>query len=144
MPTLRRPLSAAALGVVLGLLAMTLGCTAPAGGTPTAPSSTPAAPAATPAGTSTSSVPQEVLDLVVNDLIRRSGGSMPGNMRVVSAQAVTWPDSCMGVIAPGRACAQVIVPGYRVVMEVGGREYQYHTDGPPQWLGGKRALLITP
>lgn len=35
---------------------------------------------------------------------------------VVRADAVDWPDGCLGVALPGLACTQVITPGYRVVL----------------------------
>lgn len=35
---------------------------------------------------------------------------------VVRVEAVDWPDACLGVALPGIACAQVVTPGYRVVL----------------------------
>ena len=38
------------------------------------------------------------------------------------------PNSCLGVSSPDAMCAQVITPGYRVVLEANGRQYEYHTN----------------
>ena len=46
----------------------------------------------------------------------------------VSIQAVEWPDAALGCPSPGESYAQVITPGYRVVLEVDGLEYELHTD----------------
>ena len=48
---------------------------------------------------------------------------------VVSVAAVEWPDACLGVSLPGMACAEVITPGFNVVLEANeGKLYEYHTD----------------
>jgi len=47
---------------------------------------------------------------------------------VKAAEAVQWPDSSLGCPQPGMMYAQVITPGFRVVLEVAGQTYEYHTD----------------
>ena len=49
-------------------------------------------------------------------------------IRQVRFEAVTWRDSCMGVVTPGVGCLEVITPGYRIVLEAGGAQYEYHTN----------------
>jgi hypothetical protein len=44
------------------------------------------------------------------------------------AEAVEWPDSCLGIVRIEALCAQGIVPGYRVVLEAEGQAYEYHTN----------------
>jgi hypothetical protein len=46
----------------------------------------------------------------------------------VSVEAVQWPDSCLGIPQPGRVCAQVIIPGYRIVFSYRQQLYEVHTD----------------
>lgn len=46
---------------------------------------------------------------------------------VVRVEEVDWPDACLGAARPDEACAQVLTPGYRVVVEAGGRTIEYHT-----------------
>lgn len=52
----------------------------------------------------------------------------PAAIQVISVEEVQWPDGCLGVRTPGVFCIQIVVPGYRVVLEVDGRRYIYHTD----------------
>lgn len=51
----------------------------------------------------------------------------PASISVVSADSVDWPDACLGVPTPG-ACAQVITPGYRIILSVSGQSYEFHTN----------------
>lgn len=41
---------------------------------------------------------------------------------------VEWNDASLGCPQPGMMYAQVITPGYRVVLAVDGKSYEYHTD----------------
>lgn len=52
----------------------------------------------------------------------------PDTITLVSVERVRWPDGCLGVQTPGMMCTMVITPGYRVILEVGGKQYEYHTD----------------
>ena len=47
-------------------------------------------------------------------------------VRVVTAEEVTWPDGSLGCPQPGMAYTQALVPGYRVVVEVNGEELHFH------------------
>jgi hypothetical protein len=54
---------------------------------------------------------------------------------LVEAEAVQWRDSSLGCPQPGMMYAQVITPGYRIVLEVGGEQYAYHgAEGRPPAL----------
>lgn len=55
-------------------------------------------------------------------------------INVVSVEEVEWPDSCLGVSSPDVMCLQVIMPGYRVILESNGRRYEYHTDESGQQI----------
>ena len=52
----------------------------------------------------------------------------PDTIKLVSVEAVEWPDGCLGVHTPGVMCTMVITPGYRVVLEAGGKQYEFHTN----------------
>jgi hypothetical protein len=56
---------------------------------------------------------------------------------LVKAEAVQWPDSSLGCPEPGMMYAQVITPGYRVVLDYAGKEYEYHA-------GNNRVTLCEP
>ena len=45
-----------------------------------------------------------------------------------STEAVDWPDDCLGVVDEGLVCAQVITPGFRVILEANGRQVEYRTN----------------
>ena len=47
---------------------------------------------------------------------------------LISTEAVEWPDGCLGVHRIDVMCTQAIVPGYRIILEAAGREYEVHTN----------------
>jgi hypothetical protein len=49
-------------------------------------------------------------------------------INLASLEAVEWRNTSLGCPQPGMMYAQVIVPGYRVMLEAGGQRYEYHTD----------------
>ena len=55
-------------------------------------------------------------------------GLAPGSVRVDRVEARDWPDSSLGCPQPGMMYAQVITPGYLVVISGSGRSLEYHTD----------------
>ncbi len=46
----------------------------------------------------------------------------------VSADAVEWSDSCLGLGGPAESCLQAITPGYNVILAAGGKQYEIHTN----------------
>ena len=70
-------------------------------------------------------VPQAMVDGVVDQAASESGVD-PANIRVVTAEAVTWRDGSLGCPKPGQAYTQALVPGFRVVVEIDGEEVHYH------------------
>lgn len=52
----------------------------------------------------------------------------PSTIEVVSVEEVEWPDACLGVQSPDIMCAQVITPGYLIILEADGEQYEYHTN----------------
>jgi len=55
-------------------------------------------------------------------------GVTPEQITIVSVEEMDWPDGCLGVQRPNVACLQVITPGFRIVLEANGAQYEYHTD----------------
>jgi hypothetical protein len=51
-----------------------------------------------------------------------------GQVKVVSIEDVDWPNGCLGVQRMGVMCTQQIVPGFRIILEVNGQQYEYHTN----------------
>jgi hypothetical protein len=51
---------------------------------------------------------------------------------VVSVEMVDWNDASLGCPKPGNMYAQVITPGYRIILEAGGAQYHVHTTLDPK------------
>lgn len=49
------------------------------------------------------------------------------DIELIEWEQVDWPDGCLGVPIRG-ACTQVITPGYRLIVEIEGEEYEYRTN----------------
>ena len=87
---------------------------------------------------------EQAIRLAREDLARRLGLA-PEAIRLVSVEAVEWSDTSLGCPQPGMMYAQVITPGFRVVLEAGGETYEYHTDaGRFVVLCGAEGLAIDP
>lgn len=54
------------------------------------------------------------------------------DVQIVETEQVEWPDACLGLADAGEMCAQVITPGWRVVLEVNGQQYEARTDDTGQ------------
>lgn len=54
------------------------------------------------------------------------------SIAVVEAATLNWPDTSLGCAQGGRYYAQVLVPGYKVVLEAEGQRYEYHADSSEQ------------
>jgi hypothetical protein len=52
----------------------------------------------------------------------------PGQITVISTEAVEWPDGCLGVHRIDVMCTQAVVPGFKVMLEVNGHTYEVHTN----------------
>ncbi len=55
---------------------------------------------------------------------------------IKTVQAQEWPDASLGCLKAGIMYAQVITPGYLIVLEANGKQYEYHASGT-------RAVLCT-
>lgn len=71
--------------------------------------------------------PNEVAQKAAETLAKQMGIT-PGVVKVISVEQVQWPDACLGAAQPGEMCAEVITPGYRVAVEVNGKQYFLHTN----------------
>lgn len=52
----------------------------------------------------------------------------PGQIKLISTEAVEWPDGCLGVQRIGVMCTQAIVPGYKILLEANGGQHEVHTN----------------
>lgn len=70
---------------------------------------------------------EQAVALAKEDLAARLGIS-EDEIAFTGSEFVEWPDACLGISKPDIACAQVITPGFRVILSTGLLEYEYHTD----------------
>ena len=71
-----------------------------------------------------------ITETALDDAARLSGLKR-ADLRVVSAEAVTWPDGSLGCPQPGLLYTQALVPGYRIRIQAGAEILDYHAG----WLG---------
>ena len=119
-----------AAGSALVAAAWLAGC-APAIPAPMTTPSPPPAPAVPNAQAAPADLPSLVR--VVSDDAARRGGVDPARVRVLEAGAVTWSDGSLGCPEPDRMYTQALVPGYRVRVEAGGQEFDYHAGARGTW-----------
>jgi len=68
------------------------------------------------------------IETVALAVLAKSLGIAPGDIRVVRRSATDWPNSCLGAPVEGQVCAEVITPGYAIVLEAQGAQYEVRTD----------------
>lgn len=68
---------------------------------------------------------QSLIDVAISDLASRLSVAS-GDIDVVSAEVVVWPDSSLGCPQSGMSYLQVLSEGYQVVLARGGTTYSYH------------------
>jgi hypothetical protein len=62
---------------------------------------------------------------------------------------VQWRNGCLECAKEGEMCTQVILSGYRIVLQIGDQQYEYRTDTgttarscPPDDRGDEQALVL--
>ena|SRR5581483_10050832 len=127
---------------ILFVFTALIGC---AGAMPTntrPPSTQPLAPTTAPTPfASTTSEPRPspasgtpVTDPILAQLIAQAKADLAQQISVQSdaitvksTQAMEWSDASLGCPKPGVMYIQVITPGYLIVLQAGGKDYNYHT-----------------
>ncbi len=77
--------------------------------------------------TTTNELPPAVKSAVLSDATKRVSKPVAA-LRITDVQKESWGDSCLGLAQKDKLCAQVIVPGWKVVVTDGQRELVYRTD----------------
>lgn len=75
--------------------------------------------------------PQDGSDRAVASALRdlRTRLSVPeGDIQVTRVEAREWSDTSLGCPESGKVYAQVITPGFLVVLQAAGKTYEYHSD----------------
>ena len=68
---------------------------------------------------------QSLVEKVLEDAARRTGMKVD-ELKVLSAESVTWSDGSLGCPQPGMMYTQALVPGYRVRIAAAGKVMDYH------------------
>lgn len=109
-----------------------LAACAPLPAAPVSPIATPSQPTLEAPMASPTPPPQTPIpsagQLAVADLAAHLSIAVDA-ITVVSVEEVEWNDASLGCPKPGMMYAQVITPGHRIVLEVDGKIYEYHTGG---------------
>jgi len=101
----------------------------------------PASIPATPTGNVTYPAPTEVVPITTQITVDLAPQVMAAEralsekynipidqIKIVSAEAVTWPTGCLGVVIPGVMCTDMVVNGFRIIMQANGQQYEFHTN----------------
>jgi hypothetical protein len=72
----------------------------------------------------TGEVPDELLDMIMADLVERTGVAI-NRILVIQAQATIWNDGSLGCPQPGVFYTQALVNGFWVILEADGKKYDY-------------------
>lgn len=67
------------------------------------------------------------VERAIDDLANRKGAD-PSQVIVESVENVEWRDSSLGCPQPGMMYAQVITPGFRIILRLDALRYTYHAD----------------
>ncbi|MBE0696094.1 MAG: hypothetical protein IH586_04145 [Anaerolineaceae bacterium] len=89
-----------------------------------------------PTGGQDQGVNSETTLAVLKTLGGRLGISLE-EIKVLSVEEVQWPDGCLGAGKPDEMCTQAIVDGYRIILQVTGQNYEFHTN-----LDGKQVREV--
>ncbi len=103
-----------------------LACSAAGGSEP--PASSSPTPAASSGTLDPGDVPAAVFNQIVADAAAKAGVD-PSAVAVLDSRSVAWSDGSLGCPQPGVMYTQVLVDGFRVILEVNGVQYDYHGTG---------------
>jgi hypothetical protein len=101
-------------GIIMLLLAVVTAC-GPATDTP-----------ANLAGTAVA-LPEEVMSGAQTRLSEALGIPVE-SIQIEKVEDAEWADACLELAQPGENCAQVITPGYLIVLTVDGQNYEIHSN----------------
>jgi len=76
---------------------------------------------------------QNLIQIARDDLAIRLS-ILSTKINLMEAREVTWSDSSLGCPTEGMMYAQVLTPGYLIVLEYAGNNYEYHAGRGPDVL----------
>ena len=89
--------------------------------------------------------PAEMIEAALDDAANRSTTAR-ADIKVTSAEAVTWPDGSLGCPQPGMLYTQALIAGYRIVLQAGEQTLNYHamSRGKPVFCPAGRVVPPVP
>lgn len=70
----------------------------------------------------------DTIAAAVQEFLSAELGVALGDVQVISVEQTEFSDSCLGLGGPAEICAQVMTPGWLVMVDVAGQPYEVHTD----------------
>jgi len=89
----------------------------------------------------TGEVPQELMDAIFKDLIEKENVERQ-SISVNRAESVIWPDGSLGCAQPGEMYTMATVQGYWVVLQSGGKEFDYRASAGGHFFLCRNRLRI--
>lgn len=114
--------------VLFGLIGLTLllaACVPSAAHEPT-----PVQPSPTPVEPTPTHIPVDIppIQMKAIQALAAALETDGSNIQVITSESVDWPDGCLGIGKPGMLCNQIVTPGFRIILETGGIQYEYRTN----------------
>ena len=97
------------------------------------------------AETAVRGAPAEMIEAALDDAANRSTTAR-ADIKVTSAEGVTWPDGSLGCPKPGMMYTQALVAGYRIVLQADEQTLNYHamSRGRPLFCPASRVVPPVP
>lgn len=88
---------------------------------------------------------ESLIEMAKSNLAQRLSISA-GDISLVEAKPVVWPDSSLGCGQPAEVYMPVITPGFRILLEVDRQVYSYHTNSTNHFILCEmpKPILINP
>jgi hypothetical protein len=103
--------------------------------TPTVTSQVPPEDAVTSSGSSETPVPDADEERIGEPLVQAAIQNLAERLKISSNEIsilnvvpLDWSDASLGCPMPGQAYAQVVTPGFQIILQANGKQYEYHTD----------------
>ena len=93
---------------------------------PAEPGDQPASTSA-PTDSNTETAPLGPAEEAVINQLAKNLDLQESDIVLVSSEETEFGDACLGVVMEGVMCAQVVTPGWVIVLEADGSQYEYHT-----------------
>ena len=68
------------------------------------------------------------VNLALADLQKRLGLKDTSTIKVTAVEAVEWSNAGLGCPKAGMMYAEVITPGFRILLEAASKTYEYHSN----------------